>query len=333
MQQRLLSLLADGQLHSGNELASAAGVSRSAIWKQVQQLQLIGLEISAQPGQGYRLSRSLELLDEEAILRAVSADRRKTLDSLELLWVTESTSDHLLADSPPAPGQARVCLAEYQSRGRGRRGRQWFAPAGHGICLSLAWAFPSAPDSLSCLGLAAGVAVLRAVRSCGLERAELKWPNDLVVDGQKLAGILVDVRGEAGGPLTAVIGVGLNYLLDSSTESAITGSGGLHPTSIEIGADGVLPGRNRLAGGLIDNLVLVLQHFERAGFDPLVDDWMAADYLRGRRVLVKTDGEEIAGTATGISADGQLLVDVNGKLRHLVTGDVSVRATNGSEAR
>lgn len=326
MQQRLLSLLADGQLHSGNELASVAGISRAAIWKHIQQLQTLGLTVGAQPGKGYRLTKPIELLEREAILAALAPETRRTMDGLELLWTAESTNDHLLSGPPPAPGRAAVCLAEYQSRGRGRRGRQWFAPAGHGICLSVAWSFPRSPDSLSCLGLAAGVAVLRAMRACGLHETQLKWPNDVVAAGRKLAGILVDVRGEAGGPLNAVIGIGVNYLLDSDTESAVAAAGGLQPASMDTVADGAPPGRNYAAAQLIEKLVDVLQQFERAGFDPLLKEWTDADYLRGRRLRINTDQDEIVGIAAGISGDGQLLLNTDGRLRHIVTGDVTVRA-------
>ena len=137
-QQRLLGLLADGRLHSGNELAEVLGISRAAVWKQVGQLEKLDLDVRAQAGQGYQLADSIELLDKEKILSLLPADIRHQLDPFEVLWVTESTSDHLLRQSRVAPGRSRVCIAEYQSGGRGRRGRQWFAPAGHGLCLSVA---------------------------------------------------------------------------------------------------------------------------------------------------------------------------------------------------
>ena len=167
VQQKLLGLLADGQLHSGNALAKALGVSRAAVWKQVAQLEKLGLQVHGQAGKGYRLERSLELLDSQRILEALPAEIRTRLGVLELLWETDSTSDYLIRSGRCEPNLSDVCVAEYQSGGRGRRGRQWFAPIGQGLCLSVAWNFPSAPPNLSCLGLAVGVAVLRAVRSCG----------------------------------------------------------------------------------------------------------------------------------------------------------------------
>ena len=187
-QQQLLRILADGELHSGSELADVLGVSRTAIWKQLGQLDSLDLEVSAQAGQGYRLAAPLELLDENSIRAHLTEDFESVCDSLQVLWTSESTSAELLAAGAPEAGKANACLAEYQTAGRGRRGRQWFAPAGHGICLSVGWYFPASPASLSCLGLAVGIGVLRAIHRAGVSNAQLKWPNDIVVDGGKLAG-------------------------------------------------------------------------------------------------------------------------------------------------
>jgi BirA family biotin operon repressor/biotin-[acetyl-CoA-carboxylase] ligase len=325
-QQRLLGLLADGQLHSGNELAEVLGISRAAVWKQVGQLEKLDLVVQAQAGQGYQLADAIELLDREIILQSLRQGICDAPDQIELLWVTESTSDHLLRQGRVVPGRPKICIAEYQSGGRGRRGRQWFSPAGHGLCLSVAWCFPNSPASLSCLGLAVGVGVLRALRASGALAAELKWPNDVVVGGKKLAGILIDVQGEAGGPLQVVAGIGVNYSLDMPTRRAIESAGGLMAVSLTEACPDQSPSRNTVAARLITEIVGVLQQFEQTGFNSLAQEWLDADYLRGRRVVALTDSKEILGVARGISDDGQLLLDVNGEMQRLVTGDVSVRA-------
>lgn len=324
-QQRLLGLLADGQLHSGNELAEQLGLSRAAVWKQAGQLQKLGLEVQAQAGQGYRLNAPIELLDKEEILNSLPADMDAGVAELEVLWVTESTSDHLLSQGRTLAGRPRACIAEYQSGGRGRRGRQWFAPAGHGLCLSVAWCFPNSPASLSCLGLAVGVGVLRALRACGAPDARLKWPNDLVVAGKKLAGILIDVQGEAGGPLQVVAGIGVNYALDGATRRAIEAAGGLAPAALTDTDPAQRAGRNAAAACLITEVSNVLRQFEQTGFTALATEWLDADYLCGRQVVARTDDGELLGVARGISDDGQLRLDVNGVMQLLVTGDVSIR--------
>jgi len=324
-QQRLLGLLADGKLHSGNELAAALGLSRAAVWKHIGQLEKLDLEVQGQAGQGYRLAAPLELLDKEKILRDLPASVSAMLGKLDVLWVTESTSDYLLRQGRVPPGRPHVCIAEYQSGGRGRRGRQWFAPAGQGLCLSVARCFENSPASLSCLGLAVGVGVLRALRACGAQDAQLKWPNDVVVAGKKLAGILIDVQGEAGGPLQVVAGIGVNFALDDATGRAIKAAGGLAPVSLAEGTPARPIGRNQAAAQLIAEVATVLQQFEYTGFAALAEEWLEADYLRGQQVVAVTDSAEIVGVACGISADGQLLLDVNGVMQRLVTGDVSVR--------
>jgi len=324
-QQRLLGLLADGKLHSGTELAEVLGLSRAAVWKQIGQLEKLGLEVQAQAGQGYRLAAPIELLDREKILRDLPAGVSAMLGKLDVLWVTESTSDYLLRQGRISSDRPQVCMAEYQSGGRGRRGRQWLAPAGQGLCLSVARCFENSPASLSCLGLAVGVGVLRALRACGAQDAQLKWPNDVVVAGKKLAGILIDVQGEAGGPLQVVAGIGVNFALDKATGRAIKAAGGLFPVSLMDAAPARQAGRNQAAAQLIAEVTVVLQQFEYTGFAALAEEWLDADYLRGQRVVAVTDGAEIVGVACGISDDGQLLLDVNGVMQQLVTGDVSVR--------
>ncbi len=326
MQRQLLSLLADGKQHSGNALAGILGVSRAAIWKQVEHLRQLGVEIRAQAGQGYSLPVALELLEPDAILDGLPRELRPVIDDFQVLWVTESTSDFLLQHGRTEPDRARICLAEYQTGGRGRRGRQWFAAIGSGLCISVGWCFPAAPASLSCLGLAVGVAVLRAVRACGVSTAELKWPNDLVVGGKKLAGILVDVQGEAGGPLQVVAGVGFNYAPDQHAAGTIMAAGGLAPVSLSELTGSILVGRNKLAAELVAALINVLQQFQSTGFESLVDEWRSADYLRGKVVKVVAGDKEVVGVASGISSDGQLLVDSDGALKPVATGDVSIRA-------
>jgi BirA family biotin operon repressor/biotin-[acetyl-CoA-carboxylase] ligase len=325
VQQQLLSLLADGQLHSGSELAAELGVTRSAVWKHIRQLESLDLEVAAQAGKGYRLTAPLELLDKFQIANALGEHTRQLCDPPEILWVSESTSDHLLKKPAPLPGVAQACLAEYQSSGRGRRGRQWFAPAGHGICLSVAWSFSMSPANLSCLGLAVGVGVLRALRSAGAKKAQLKWPNDIVADGCKLAGILIDVQGEAGGPLYVVVGVGVNYCLNHLAEKAVSANGGITPACLTGVAGNDLAGRNQTAALLIDKICAVLDDFSVDGFASLADEWSGADYLAGRLVKVQLDDEVLSGIARGITDDGRLRLEVDGKLHLLVTGDVSVR--------
>lgn len=323
-QQTLLGLLADGALHSGSELARSLDVTRAAVWKHVRQLESLGLKVGASRGKGYQLEMPLELLDREEIESALTARTRSALSSLDVLWTIASTSDYLLDEVKPEPEKLQACLAEFQTGGRGRRGRQWFAPVGHGLCLSVARLFDATPASFSCLGLAIGVGTLRAVRECGVTKAELKWPNDVVVDGRKLAGVLIDVRGEATGPLRVVAGVGVNYLLSDSTIDAVIAAGGIAPTSLAEAASGESPGRNYAAAMLLNEISTALEQFAEAGFGAFAAEWRGADYLCGKEVSIEGD-LQIEGVAQGIADDGRLCVQSGGQTHYVVTGDVTVR--------
>jgi BirA family biotin operon repressor/biotin-[acetyl-CoA-carboxylase] ligase len=325
VQEQLLSQLANGELHSGSELAANLGITRSAVWKHIKQLDLLEIEVEAQAGQGYRLKDPLELLDQDQILAALSEHARELCGTPDLRWVAESTSNALLDQPPPQPGQARVCLAEYQSSGRGRRGRQWHAPAGHAICLSVSWCFPVSPPDFSCLGLAIGVAVMRALGRAGATEVQLKWPNDVVINGNKLAGILIDVQGEASGPLHVVAGVGVNYRLSHRTEQAVKSDGGRQPASLVDNAGDALAGRNATSAFLIEEIITNLADFGRQGFGPLAAEWNAADSLSGQQLDVVSDSGTLTGIAKGITDDGRLKLDTGDKIHLLVTGDVSLR--------
>lgn len=321
-----MRLMADAELHSGTELAAELGMTRAAVWKAIRQLEDLGVEVQAEKGKGYRLCRPAELLDRQFISDALPAEARDRLATLEVLWQTASTSDHLLKAEPAGPGVSRVCLAEFQSGGRGRRGRSWFAAAGGSICLSLSWSFQTSPQQLSCLGLAAGVGVLRAVRAAGADEALLKWPNDVVIDDGKLAGILIDVQGEAGGPMHVVVGVGLNYHLPQAAARQVAATGGLQPAGLTDDGRQLRLSRNAVAAALINELQRVMTEFAGQGFSCFAADWRDADYLRGKQVTVLTDAGEILGLAKGIAADGRLQLETDSGIMHFTTGDVSVRA-------
>jgi len=319
-------LLADGASHSGTALAGELGLTRAAVWKHIHQLQSFGLEIQSEQRTGYCLSQPLELLAAPEITAALSPAVHDQVLPVQIAWSLESTNTALLAaDSPPA-GRASVCLAEFQTGGRGRRGRSWYSPIGHGLCMSVGWRFASSPAALHCLGLVAGVAVLRALRASGLSEGQLKWPNDVLVKGKKLAGLLIDVQGESGGPLHVIIGAGLNYLLNAQARAAILAQGGMEPAAYAAVVDAP-EGRNRLAAQLISALVEALGQFEQAGFSAFVDEWRAADYLAGAPVDVQLASGVVQGIASGISNDGQLKLQTDKGLEQIVSGDVSVRVT------
>ena len=317
----LLALLCEGDALSGSALASTLGISRAAIWKQIEQLRALGLPIAATAGQGYRLEAPVDLLDAALMETAVAPEQRARIGAIDLFWQIDSTSSELLrrAANDPAP---RACLAEIQTRGRGRRGRAWRMPLAGGIALSMLRPFESGMAALAGLSLVAGIAVVRALADEGIDRAALKWPNDIVVDGKKLGGILVELGGDALGPCHAVIGVGINVRLGAQAGAAID-----QPwiDLATLAPDRALL-RNRLAGRILSRLAEALDSFAACGFAPFAAEYERCDALRGRLVTVSGTGDAWNGTAGGVTPRGALKVMRDGSEVHVDSGEVSVRA-------
>jgi BirA family biotin operon repressor/biotin-[acetyl-CoA-carboxylase] ligase len=319
---QLLRLLADGEVHSGEELAATLAISRAAVWKRLQQLEAWGIALEARPGSGYRLESPIDLLDAERIRGALPQEALDRLRHLEVHETLESTSDRLLAADPVPPGRFDACLAEFQSAGRGRRGRRWIAPFASGLCLSVSWSYRDAPATLGALSLAAGVAILRALGRLQFTGLSLKWPNDIVHAGSKLGGILIDLRGEVAGPAYIVVGVGINVRLPRATRAELRAGGA---DAIDLAELGAPPPRSELAAILIAELTQALLEFGARGMAAFAGEWESADALMGRQVAVLHGGETLEGLARGVDAAGALLLEVGGARRRILSGEVSVR--------
>ncbi|WNL45638.1 biotin--[acetyl-CoA-carboxylase] ligase [Dyella sp. BiH032] len=318
--QHLLALLAPGEPLSGERLAEQAGVTRAAIWKQIQALRSRGVPIEARGAAGYRLPWPLQMLDAKRIRAAVPAASRKRLGELEVHWELDSTSSELQRRGSGA-ADLSVVIAETQSAGRGRRGRTWLSPPGLNLYLSCLKRFDGGFAALSGLSLAVGVVLLRALKSLGIDEAGLKWPNDVLARGGKLAGILVELSGEYQGPCAAVIGIGLNLRL---TE-ALRDQAGQPTCDLATLAPGELPDRNRVAAALITALAEGLTQFEREGFAGFVDDYAARDLLKEVPLRVQGAQGTLEGLGAGVDERGALLVQAADGLHRIDSADVSVR--------
>ena len=251
-------------------------------------------------------------------LEAALGRVRDRIASLEVLSEVDSTSSHLARQAPSLDGRVRLCVAEVQTAGRGRRGRRWQAPPGTGITFSLMRVFPGSASELGPLALAAGVLVAETLRAHGVDGVGLKWPNDLVVDGAKLGGILVEVDG--GAVPRAIVGVGLNHDRGDAVPSVD------QPVTDIRRAASVKLARARLAGAVMGALVEGLDRFAVCGFRPFQSAWGRLDALAGSAVrVVREDGAE-TGIARGVAADGGLRVETARGLRVFHSGEVSVRA-------
>lgn len=326
----LIQAFSDGSWHSGEDLALRLGISRAAVWKRLKSLEAYGLQFESQAGKGYRLSQSIELLDKKHILRSLGDAYGASLGDLLLLPETESTNLHLhnLAEQGEIDSPA-VCFAEYQSSGRGRRGRKWQSPFGVNIYGSLLWRFDEMPTDLSALSLAVGVAVAEVLKSLGLSGIGLKWPNDLLADGEKLGGILIEHSGESGGPCRVIVGVGLNYAM-SALQAAEVDQPWVSLQALAKSQAVALASRNAVAASLTAGLLDCLNEFSEQGFAPFRLRWPDFDIALGRQVRMEHQGDWQQGEALGIDKDGAMLVRVRGERQRFLSGDVSLRVGDGA---
>ena len=319
--RELLARLCRGPA-SGAELARELGQTRSAVWKRIEALRAAGVEVDAQPGRGYALARPLELLDGAAIAAALSPAARGELAGLEVLFETDSTNAVALREPAPAHG-TRAWFAERQSAGRGRRGRRWASPLAAHVSLSLSRRFDGGVAALQGLSLAVGVAAAEALHVAGYPQVGLKWPNDLLADGRKLGGILVEVGGDAAGPMRVVVGLGLNVAMPPAAAQDID-----QPWCDLASLSATPPSRQAVCVALLDALLPMLARFEREGLAPFVAAWNRHDLLRGRAVRLVEGGRVHEGVAAGIADDGALRLSPpeGGEPRFFHAGEASLRA-------
>ena len=318
---KLLKILADGHFHSGEKLGAALGVSRTAVWKQVQTLQLLGLDCYSVSGKGYRLSAALELLERDSVFAAMTATAKSLVAEIELHPEIDSSNRYLMDKLSKGLEHGHACMAERQTAGRGRRGRPWVSPFARNIYMSFYWRFEMTPELLSGLALAIGVGVIRALRQLEINDASLKWPNDILWQGRKLAGILLEMRGESAGPYHVVIGVGLN--VDMSKENSSTEIDQPWVDLQHIAAQPI--SRNKIAGVLLSELLLVAEQFQRSGLTPFLDEWIAADAYSDKSVVILQGDEQITGYARGVDSNGAIILETDTGVRQFHSGEVSLR--------
>ena len=311
---QVLHYLCDGQFHSGEALGKILGLSRAAISKHVKALQHLGLEIFSVSGKGYRLATPIQLLTESQIRRHIPAYS----GAVEVLNVIDSTNQYL-KDNMAVLENGHVCLAEAQTAGRGRHGRKWVSPYGSSLYLSMLWTFAGGYQAIGGLSLAIGVAIAGALEQIGVEGSQLKWPNDVYLQGKKLSGVLIEVEGQMGAACQCVIGVGINLQLPEHLEEID------QPWTDVFKATGIYVDRNAFAANLIQTLSSTLTTFEQKGLSPFVQAWSERDLFKQKKIRLLMGNSEIEGMNKGINAAGGLLVETDGEVKAFYGGEVSVR--------
>ncbi len=240
--------------------------------------------------------------------------------SLVLLPECDSTNSRLLAEPPPDDGRIHVLATDLQTAGRGRRGRVWQSWPGAGLTFSALWRFAPGSPVPAGLSLVAGLAVARALEELGVEGVQLKWPNDVLIHGQKLAGILVELIPGRGRTPAAVVGIGINLRLppDAGVE---------YPTGVTDLAHclAVTPGPNRLLCLVLTQLHRLFDLYAAAGFTALRGAWQQRNAFADLPVRIVGEAEELAGVCAGVDEDGALLLRTPGGLRRVLSGEVSLR--------
>lgn len=315
----LLRLLADGEFHSGAALARVLAVSRASVWNAVRELETMGVAVYKVRGRGYRFPHALSLLERASVEREMGPARARL--QVEVLTTATSTNALLLERAAAGATSGSVIAAEWQSEGRGRRGRAWHAGIGGGLAFSLLWRFAQGAGALSGLSLAVGVALARGLAAFAGPGIALKWPNDIVTDGGKLGGILIELAGDVLGPNAAVIGVGINVRLSPAVRA------GIDQPAADL--EGLLEGpvdRNALLARLLVELDRTLAAFAADGFAPFRAEWDCLHAHRGKAVtLLLPDGRSERGQACGVAEDGALVLETPAGLRRFHSGEVSLR--------
>ncbi|VEC01686.1 Bifunctional protein BirA [Cedecea lapagei] len=311
----LISILADGEFHSGEQLGERLGMSRAAINKHVQTLRDWGIDVFTVPGKGYSLPEPIQLLDEGFIKSQIDSG------TVAVLPVIDSTNQYLL-DRLSTLQSGDACIAEYQQAGRGRRGRQWFSPFGANLYLSMYWRLEQGPAAAIGLSLVIGIVMAEVLQRLGAEDVRVKWPNDLYLNDRKLAGILVELTGKTGDAAQIVIGAGINLAMRNVTADVI------NQGWINLQEAGIRIDRNTLAVTLIHELRTALQLFEQESLVPFLPRWEKLDNFIHRPVKLIIGEREVYGVSRGINEQGGLLLEQDGVIKAWVGGEISLRGAN-----
>lgn len=318
VREELIRRLASGEFVSGQVLADALGVSRTAISKHIQALSDMGLDVFKVHGKGYRLAEPINLLDAERIqeiLLSLGAS-----NPIEVHTIIDSTNSYLLRRLPNQVIDGQTCVAEYQSAGRGRRGKNWVSPFASHLYVSMYHSLEQGVAAAMGLSVVIGLAVADVLEQDYKLDVQLKWPNDIYIDGRKLAGILVELEGQPTEAGHSVIGLGLNIQMPEAQGQVID-----QPWTDIASQLGQSVDRNVLVARLISQFNRRLQQHKLYGLTPMLADWQRRDIFINQAVEIISANQSTRGICRGINANGALLIEINGKVKPIYGGEVSLR--------
>ncbi len=319
---KLLSILSDDDFHSEESLSNALAVNHISVRRQLLSLSRCwGVKLHSVAGKGYKLAEPLELLDRDYIMDGIDPNLQRLCSSVEIFSEVDSTNSYLISRiRKNTVGPGTVCMAEFQSAGRGRRGRQWISPFASSICLSLYWRFSMSSTELSGLSLAMAVAVAESLQLAGLSGVTVKWPNDILWEGKKIAGILLESSGNGYGFNDVVIGVGLNIRMPSHASDKI----GQEWVDLE-SALGKTVSRNRVAAILLQKLLETALLYQGSGLAVFLKRWRSMDTMCNCDAVLNVYGKYVYGVSRGVDENGALVFESDGKICSYQSGEVSLR--------
>ncbi|WP_311752843.1 bifunctional biotin--[acetyl-CoA-carboxylase] ligase/biotin operon repressor BirA [Proteus columbae] len=311
----LIELLADGNIHSGEQLGESLGMTRAGINKHIQTLRSWGIDVQTVAGKGYQLDAPMNLLNVDSVNKNIKGEPASVIP------VIDSTNQYLIQRICELKS-GDVCIAEYQSAGRGRRGRQWISPFGRNLYLSMYWKLDQGPAAAIGLSLVVGVIMAEVLQKLGAEGVKVKWPNDLYLNDKKLSGILVELTGKTGDVAHIVTGIGINIAMSKNQNEAI------NQQWINLEQVGIKIDRNELACEITNALRDAFVQFEKQGLSVFIERWKRLDNFMDRRVKLIIGEKEIFGIAKGINDQGALLLEQDGKIIPYIGGEISLRSAS-----
>ncbi|MCZ6644527.1 MAG: biotin--[acetyl-CoA-carboxylase] ligase [Gammaproteobacteria bacterium] len=266
------------------------------------------------------LGADVEVLEASAVKANLSAAVASWLQQLDVYRALGSTNGYLMDQAQQGSVDGWICLADVQIQGRGRRGRRWMSPFAQNLAMSLGITVGASPATLGGLSLAVGLAAVDCLGSLGVRDVRLKWPNDLLLEGGKLGGILLELV--SGAEVQVVIGIGLNLQLTEVVRREVD------QVVADLSSHGYRVSRNVLAGRLASSIVDYVRQFESGGFAPMREAYEAHHHFQDRRCRIVSGKEEVVGVVSGVSETGALILETSVGPRSFVSGDVSLREAN-----
>ncbi|GAB3295297.1 bifunctional biotin--[acetyl-CoA-carboxylase] ligase/biotin operon repressor BirA [Pseudidiomarina andamanensis] len=316
---QVIEILSDGQFHSGEDLGVILNVSRTAISQYIKDVQALGIDVFRVTGKGYKFASEVKLLDLDKVSGYLE-QQDEDIQNIYLERVIGSTNDfikHAISDDIKS---GMAVFSEAQTEGRGRRGKRWVSPFGSNLYMSMYWRLDDGMGAAMGLSLALGTVIAELLSELGVYDVEVKWPNDVIVNGKKIAGILIELEGQALGVAHAIIGIGINIQMPSWLANQID-----QPWTDLSSVLNAKFDRNHIAALLLKNCRKALREYEANGLEPFVTRWQKFDRLAHKPVRIIMGDRELHGIAEGIDGSGALLVKRDGKLERFHAGEVSLR--------